>query len=65
MGMLLSDVPESNDNDKLQWRLCSKKIPQLQMRAHIASHIYNILEEDLEDRCGYCGLDTCRPVLLH
>ena len=60
MGVLLRDVPESCDNDKLKCRLCTKKIPQLQMRAHIASHI---LKDDLEYRCGYCGLDTCTSVL--
>ena len=60
MSVLLTEVPQPQDNNKLPCKLCSKKFPELQMRTHVASHI---LQEGLKGRCGYCGLDSCTSTL--
>ena len=48
--------------DKIECKLCEKQLLIENMRKHIGFHILN---DSLEDVCGFCGMSGCSIDIIH
>ena len=53
---LIESCSGHSNDDKLPCRLCNKKIDSKFMCCHVGYHIIN---EDVQNVCGFCGLQSC------
>ena len=48
--------------DKIKCKLCEKQLLTKNMTKHIGFHILN---DSLEDVCGFCGMSGCSIDIIH